>query len=460
MRPRPGMGHSTTKMQAQMARRYLQTGRMQEAERLLEAALSVDPADADAAALLAQVYTGRGQARRALEVLETATDRAPGSAELQRSLAATLAGIGRFEAAADTYRRVLALRPDWSDIYLRIALITPFTTYSSDVRAMEAAFEEAGTDSRARRSLAFALGKAFDDLGDYDRAFEFFSEGNRIARLGNRRSFDVEVREYETVMRAFDADYVRRLAGAGCTDASPVFVTGLPRSGTTLVEQILGAHPDVRAGGESLHLVNVVAELCDSVGGGFPSAIGRLRPDRIRYAGAEYVRRIRNSGADEMLVTNKAVGSAIFFGLIRVMLPEAKLIVCNRDPRDQALSFFQKDFGESLSHYYDLGELGRRHLVYRDLISHWQRLFPDAMLQVQYEDVVAAPEAQTRRMLEYCGLGVDPACLAFHGAAGPVTTLSLAQVRRPVNRESVGRWKNYANNLRPLLSALEPVPRE
>ncbi len=229
----------------------------------------------------------------------------------------------------------------------------------------------------------------------------------------------------------------------------------MPRSGTTLVEQILASHPDVYGGGELGDLKRIITSyfgMEDDTG--FADKIRQTESEYFIGAGDEYVTSVRNHFNTDKFITDKMPGNFKFIGMIRLMLPNAKVIHCRRDPLDTCLSIFKNYFSKSHYYAYDLTELGKYYNLYRDLMKHWHSVLPDFIYDIQYEDVVADQEKQSRALLEHCGLEWDDACLEFHRTDRPVMTASASQVRRPIYKDSVQSWKRYENWLAPLLDVL------
>jgi tetratricopeptide (TPR) repeat protein len=441
-------------LRIQMANQLFQAGQADKAEPLFRQILAKDPGNAQATLPLVELCKRRRLNSEAVELVDAMRRLNAEDPAVQRHVAVLLAGLGRFDLARSAWLRVRDLQPDDTDCFLRMALITDFTA-PDEMREMELLFARDDLSDRQRRPLAYALGKACDDLREYDRAFEYFLAGNEIARRSNRYSIDREAADYQRIQAAFPPDFFRRYSGSGIEDNGAIFVIGMARSGTTLVERILARHERVHGGGELTAFTELIDRIGAEVGAPFPFAGVNLDATLLQGAARRYISIIKNMSANSDYVTNKNVANNVYFGMARVMMPNAKFIFVDRDPRDQSLSFFQKDFGKNLPYYYSLEELGRRFHFNRRLEEHWRCVLPDSSLTIQYEDLVANPEALIRGLLEFCGLSFDPACLSFHESDDAVSTMSLTQVRRPLNSDSIGRWKNYQDHLKPLLDSLE-----
>lgn len=360
---------------------------------------------------------------------------------LRIQVATQLLQAGRTGEAEPLFRQILARHPGNAQATLPLVELCKRRKQNSGaVELVDAMRRSNAEDPAVQRHAATLLA----GLGRFD-----------LARRSNRYSIEREAADYRRIQEAFPPDFFRRYSGSGIEDDSAIFVIGMARSGTTLLERILASHERVNGGGELTVFTELVDRIGIEVGTPFPFANADIDDTVLQVAARRYVSIIKGISANSDYVTNKNVANNVYFGMARIMMPNAKFIFVDRDPRDQSLSFFQKDFGENLPCYYSLEELGHRYHVYRRLEEHWRRVMPDSSLTIQYEDLVANPEARIRGLLEFCGLSFDPACLSFHESDDAVSTLSLTQVRRPLNSNSIGRWKNYKDHLKPLLDSLE-----
>jgi hypothetical protein len=310
-----------------------------------------------------------------------------------------------------------------------------------------------------RRQLLFALGKAFSDLGDHDRSFGHLLEGNALKRQQIAYDEAKIIEEFARIRAVFTREMMDARRGVGCPSSVPVFVLGMPRSGTTLVEQVLASHSKVHGAGERPDLGLAAAHISEPGDTAallaFPEAVPRLSDERIRQFGERYVEAITSAAPTASRVIDKMPLNFFHVGLIHLALPNARIIHTRRDPIDTCLSCFATLFTGDHRVAYELGELGRYYRAYEELMEHWRRVLPNGvMLEVRYEDVVADFEPEARRVLAHCGLEWEESCLSFHGPGRPVRTASAAQVRRPIYRDSVGRWQPYRHLLGPLFDGL------
>lgn len=437
----------------------LALGRPREALARYDAALARKP---DFAEALNNRAVALGDLRRPVEALESydaAIALRPDDPELHDNRGVLLTELGRFEEAAMAAERAIALRPRRARSYYNLTMSNRSTPDDAHLHAMEDMARDTGSLSVEERiDLHFALGKVLADRGEHAASFDHLLSGNRLKR--SRIDYDEAAVSglFQRMRKALDARLMRERAGRGEPCASPVFIIGMPRSGTTLVEQILASHSEVYAAGETDDFARAMLGV-DGPAGGLaqsPEALSSMSDDQLRALGARYVDLVTAGAPAATRIIDKTMENFRFAGLIHLALPSAKIIHVRRDPRDTCVSCFSKLFHGYLPYTYDLAELGRYYRWYDRLMSHWRRVTPAAaMLEVRYEDVVADLETQTRRILAHCGLDWDARCLDFHLTRRPVRTASAVQVRQPLYDHSIGRWRSYAPFLEPLLTELE-----
>ena len=337
-----------------------------------------------------------------------------------------------------------------------LSLSKTFEPGDAAIASMEAfARDVSPLDVDGRIYVHFALGKAYADIARFEASFHHFSLGARLKRARSGYEEANVLSALAQTRSLYSRETMIRRSGHGDRSTAPVFVFGMPRSGTTLVEQILAGHREVHGAGEINDFEMAIAEL----GGGGALArpeLGPLSGAQLDQLGANYVGRARAAAPAANRIVDKTTENFRFAGLIALALPNARIIHVRRDPLDTCLSCFCTLFAEALPYSYDLAELGRYYRAYADLMDHWRAALPkDMMLEVRYEDVIADLEGQSRRIVDHCGLEWQARCLDFHLGERSVRTASFAQVRRPLYPTSVGRWRNYEALLAPLVAALD-----
>jgi len=412
---------------------------------------------------LGKLLHKNGRHNEALHHFKKARTLKPDEAAAHAAVAAVLQETGQIEAAIQGFRRAIALAPDRARYYLCLTRLAKLAADDPVLPVMQklAADNATSLPDKERSDIHFALGKALSDIGEHQHSFAHIQQGNAL----RRRHINYDEKRVFAGMRKmrelFSTEAIAGLARTGHSSTQPIFIVGMPRSGSTLVEQILARHPAVYAAGEVGTLLDTFRDAATQ----FPAwkTVAPLAhlTEAERFAVAEdYLQRLNARVADwtgdepPQRITNKTLGNYLYIGLIHQLWPNARIIHTMRDPVDTCLSCFSIPFNTQ-EFSFDLGELGRRYRQYHELMEHWRKVLPaGAMLDVRYEDVVENLEASARRIIAYCGLEWDEACLDFHKSTRPVRTSSMEQVRNPIYRNAIGRWRPDDETLRPLLEGL------
>jgi tetratricopeptide (TPR) repeat protein len=423
-----------------------------------ERAVTLNPGLFQAHNNLGAVLSAQGKLDQAMARLGQAIALKPDYPEPYNNLGKVLDEQGKFDQATARFEQALALRPDFAEAHYNRSNLKTFRPHDPDLAALEAIASDAGRLPPDKMVyIHFALGKALEDVGDYPRAFEHWLQGNAL----KHREINCDEVGFQRTCRlvadAFDASLFDRFSAAGDPSSVPIFVLGMPRSGSTLIEQVLASHPQVHAAGELKNLERVVNTVGDSAGQPvpYPAWICALDSDILRRLGNAYLASLPSLPDGKKRIIDKEPGNFLRVGLIRLILPNARIIHTMRDPADTCVSCFSRLFTD-LPFTYDLAELGRYYRGYHELMAHWRSVLPaGAMLDVTYEEVIDNLEEQARRLIDYCGLSWDDRCLSFHETRRPIATASNVQVRRPIYRTSLERWRRYEAYLQPLLAELE-----
>lgn len=405
---------------------------------------------------LATALKSQGMIGEAISAYEQAIAVNSRYAEAHNNLAILFHEQGRLADAVTHYDKALGIDPNYAEAYRNRASVGKFMSLGDDVQAMETAYANPDIRPEDKMHLAFGLGKVFEDLGDYARAFGLFSQGNALKRASFQYAIEAQAERFAALKRVFDEELFSRHLGSGHDDAAPVFILGMPRSGTSLIEQILASHPQVFGAGEMSVLNRIVeTRFDDPTGARFPERLSSVTDDDLTRAGRSYVDEVRALAGGASLVTDKMPGNFRLIGMIKLLMPNATVIHCRRDPLDTCLSIFKTYFTDDLPFAFDLREIGQYYRLYADLMEHWHQVLPGFVHDVQYEKIVASQAESTRGLLEICGLEWDDACLAFHKTDRAVRTASAAQVRRPIFTDSVRSSQNYGAQLAPLMEILQ-----
>ena len=368
---------------------------------------------------------------------------------------------GNKEQAIDSYRRAIKKHPAHGEAYYSLANLKLFSFTDKEIQAMESQEHNPGISYMARIYLDFALGKAYEDRGDYNKAFSYYESGNSFKRSQSRyKSEDMTV-EFHTQMDVFSESFVEANRGSGTKAADPIFIVGLPRSGSTLLEQILASHSQVDGTMELPNILSLAQKLRRgevlSGTSHYPSVLKTTDSDTLEGFGETYINDTRVHRGKAPFFIDKMPNNFRHIGLISLILPNAKIIDARRHPMGCCFSAFKQLFHEGQEFSYGLDEVGTYYKDYVELMDHWDKVLPGKVLRVQYEDVVADLDTQVRRILDYCGLDFEDSCISFHETERSVRTPSSEQVRQPIYQSGVDQWKNFEANLEPLKNALGPV---
>lgn len=442
---------------AQHARCLALLYRNDEARAAAEDALAAGATDPRTLDTIGVVLSRLGEHARAAELFERAAAAEPHNAGFQYNLAASLRFLGRFGAAERAYEAVLEAAPDFHRAHSALAELRRQTPRKNHVARLTRALEHANGKADAELHVRYALAKEHEDLGNYAQAFEHLRVGKARKRAALGYCVDDDRNLFETIIRTFHAGFL----GSGhpaCDSAEPIFVVGMPRTGTTLVERILSTHPSVASAGESQNLPLLVKRAAGTRSNRVLDEATVAAAASLDFAelGRRYVESTRPAGGLPRFV-DKMPLNFLYVGFIHLALPRAKIVCLRRHPLDTCLSNFRQLFALDFSYYnyaYDLADIGRYYVLFDTLMRHWGEALPGRVLEMSYERLVEEQETQTKRLLDFCGLPWAAECLDFHENRSPVATASAVQVRTPMNRGSIGRWRHYARELAPLRAQL------
>jgi tetratricopeptide (TPR) repeat protein len=397
----------------------------------------------------------------ALDAYERALRLNPAQIDVLLAKGRVLQTLGRRAQCEAAYKECIALRDDFGEAYYSLADLKNYRFDDAEIAAMEDLLREATAAPREGQAVAqlhFALGRAREQRGRYEEAFDQYSLGNALQR--RRAVFDAAAfeRKCRRVAALFDAAFFAARTGAGMPDPAPIFIVGMPRSGATLVEQVLASHSAVEGTMELPNLPGLVRELERLDGGGdaYPESVAAMSAGQFRALGARYIDETRIFRARSNFFIDKMPENFSHVGLIQLILPKAKIIDVRRHPMDTCFSAFKQFFAEGQSFTNDLEDLGRYYRSYVGLMDHWDSALPGRVLQVRYEDLVRDTETEVRRLLAHCGLEFEEACLRFYETRRAVGTASSEQVRVPMYDSSIGYWRLFEPQLEPLRRSLSP----
>ncbi len=431
-------------------------GRLEEADTAARHLVEIDPQNPQSWITIASVSTRLLRNEQALEAYERAAQLQPKEVRLQMSIGHVYKTLGRRDDSEAAYKAALALDPEIADAYWSLADLKNYSFDDDEIGAMQRLLESGRLDRSNMAQLHFALGKAFEQRAQYADAFASYARGNALRRLDAPFDIDHFERRSARIRSFFDAAFFARLAGSGDPDPAPIFIVGLPRSGSTLVEQILASHSAVEGTMELPNIINITHQFDDMVASrdGYPESVGSAPPGLLTALGARYLQETAPLRTGKEHFTDKLPNNFSHVGLIHAMLPRATIIDARRHPMDCCFSTFKQHFAEGQTFSYALDDLGRYYRCYLSLMDHWDAVLPGKVLHLQYEDLVRDPEANIRRLLDHCRLPFEAACLNFHETRRSVRTASAEQVRQPIYTAGVGHWRHFEKDLEPLRQAL------
>jgi len=438
----------------------LKRGKRMEAIDAFGQATVLEPGNGIAWEKLASATAGAGYPERAAEAFRKAVNLSPNFAGFHMGFGHVLKTLGDQEASLRAYREAIRLRPDFGEVYWSMANLKIFKFEDAEVEAMEKQVENTELNEVTDVHFRFALGKAYEDRKDYDKAWAHYHSGNERQRpLVNYDPVETNVQQ-DAIRSYFTRDFLSKAEGNGYADEGPIFIVGLGRSGSTLVEQILASHSQV----EGTEELSVLANLSDTIGRyrpdkqQYPKILDSMRPLDWRALGLEYLdgaKRYRMT--DKPIFTDKLPNNFPFVGLLHLILPNAKIINARRHPLDTCLGNYKQLFGRGQTFTYDMFELADYYKEYCLTMDHWNQLLPGKVLDVHYEETVTDLEGQVARILEHCGLPFEEKCVRFHETERAIKTASSEQVRQPIYTGGMGKWRKYEDHLGEWMEELGPI---
>jgi tetratricopeptide (TPR) repeat protein len=443
-----------------LIRRQKPEAAIHEAEKLL----AQEPNNPNFLTLKASILVRIGDQSGALEIYEKVLKNYPNQARAQMSYGHTLKTVGRLDESIEAYRKCIRLSPEVGEAYWSLANLKTFRFSDEDIENMRRQVTAEGGDADDQSHLAFALGKALEDRGGYDESFKFYKRGNGIRRIEHRHNPKVNVLESVRQVRALPRAFFEQRRAWGCQSPDPIFIVGLPRAGSTLLEQILASHSQVEGTSELQDIIGISRKLGgksrENPSGKYPECLAEMKPEQFRELGESYLETTRIQRSDTPFFIDKMPNNFRHIGLIHLILPNSKIIDARRHPMGGCFSGFKQLFAHGQTFTYGLEDIGKYYRDYVRLMDHWGAVLPGRVHRVQYEEMVADTEAQIRALLDYCELEFEEQCLRFYETDRAVRTPSSEQVRKPIYKEGLEQWRNFEAHLDPLKEALGPEVRQ
>ncbi|MBS0416582.1 MAG: sulfotransferase [Proteobacteria bacterium] len=438
-----------------LAQRHKFVQALEEAQRLI----AIDPGNRSFRTISANAFVGLGRHEQAQAIYRELLEGAPQDADLHLSIGHALKTLGRQTEAITAYRQAASARPDFGDAYWSLANLKTYRFPEEEVARMRLHAQARATAVTDQFHLCFALGKALEDRGDFAESFAFYSRGNELKKSESRYRIETFERSVLRQEEVCTADFFAARRGVGCASPDPIFIVGLPRAGSTLLEQILASHSQVEGTMELAEIPRLALHLSGREGNTqesrYPAVLAEMAPERLRELGEKYLddtQVLRTSGKPRFI--DKMPNNFRHIGLLHLMLPNARIIDARREPMACCFSNFKQLFASGQEFTYSLDDIGRYYRAYLRLMDHWDRVLPGKVLRIQHEAVVADLEGNVRRLLDFCGLEFEGACLEFWKTERNVRTASSEQVRRPIYTEGLQQWRNFEPWLGPLKEAL------
>ena len=446
---------SNARLLLERAHHLLALGRAEQARETAISALQSEPANPVLLDAIGTVLSKTGQQALARDAYERAVALAPDEPHFVFNRATVRRFLGDLEGAEQDYDRVISLRRDDYEAYLNRSELRVQTQERNHIQQLQTLLAAGIPHWRGEVAVQYAIAKEYEDLAEYERSFEHLQRGARLRHAHLRYDVANDVSTVGWIKQSYPG-----IAGitppARPGEAAPIFIVGLPRSGSTLVERILGSHSRIRMGGELPHFaLSVVAAVSGPAQLTRQQLIARSALVDFGMLGQDYLARVNAVGIRSGCFTDKMPLNYLYCGLIRRALPNARIVHVRRDPMAACYAIYKTLFQDGYPFSYDLQELGRYYVAYRQLMRHWSETMPGAIHELRYEELVADPVRHTRRLLDFCGLDWEDACADFHKNTAPTTTASAAQVRRRLYSTSVSQWRNYATQLASLRQQLK-----
>ncbi len=428
----------------------------------MEKLLLTDPHNKAYRTTYATVCTGFGDYSQALPLYREILTEAPNDPELHLSIAHALKTLGQTQEAIESYRAAAAVRPQYGEAYWSLANLKTYRFTDLEIARMRAPGASANTQLVDRYHLCFALGKALEDRGEYAESFTFYERGNALKKTECRYQAELLERNAHQQASVCTREFFAARQGMGCPDRSPIFIVGLPRSGSTLIEQILSSHSQVEGTMELADNPRLVQDLrglerTDDSNPRYPAVLTELSATDFERLGRQYLDDTRVYRKGKPRFIDKMPNNFRHLGLIHLILPNARIIDARRNPLACCFSNYKQLFASGQQFTYSIDDIARYYRMYVELMAHWDGALPGRILRIQHEEVVEDLEANVRRILEFCELDFEPGCVEFYKTERTVHSASSEQVRRPIYREGLDQWRHYEPWLGPLKEALGPL---
>jgi tetratricopeptide (TPR) repeat protein len=437
---------------------FLQIGMLDESEQSCLKALSLLPNYIQAQDHLGQIYMAKGRLDQAKAVYEKQLLENKQNVRALYTLGNIFKSQGKLELAKEKYQNAFSIYPEYSQAHFTYASIHKYSEKNDPhISLMLEQYQKPNLPLENKMQLSFALAKAYEDAKDFKRAYSYLETGNKIRHDRNNYTIESDEKFIKNIIKTFTKESIESLQIKAQISKKPIFIIGMPRSGTTLVEKILASHSEVYGAGELEHFFKLSTDgfLTDKTDFLF-APLNSYEKDKLENIGQSYLAKIKLLSKDDSYVTDKLPFNMLMVGFIKIAFPNAKIIHCVRNAKDNCLSIFKKNFTtDNYRFAYNLKTLGQFHKLYQSLMIHWHATFPDSIYDIEYEALIKNPEEEIKTLITACELNWEESCLDFHQTDAVIKTASAYQVRQPIYDTSVGLWKEYEENISELLDVLE-----
>ncbi len=404
---------------------------------------------------IADLKRKEGYITDAMSYLEKSINMSSNNIQAHKNIGIRMKYMGKPHEANEVYKKILELNPHDADTLREIGRTKRYNKEDPDIKKLLSIYNNLSIDYTTKLHACFALGKAYEDLQEYQKSFTYYQEGNQLRRSTFNYDLNKDINYIEIIKKFFTKQVIERLSKHGCSDASPIFIVGMPRSGTSLTEQIVSSHPNVYGAGELGTLSQLFNSIQQNSNHEAIKKITELKSEQVKQIGLEYIHQIRNFNDSKKFLTDKMPSNYALIGFIKSILPKAKIIHCMREPMDICFSIYKNLFSQT-RYYFDMHEIGTVYRLYQEIMAHWKAVLPNnSYYEIQYETLIDNQRLETKKLLEYCELEWDEQCLSFEHNQRSVETASAFQVRQPIYKDSVKKWKHYEQWLQPIINELK-----
>ena len=433
-------------------------GAFDEAIVCLETTIALKPDYVEAYYNLGALFQLRSDIERAEISYKKTIELSPSHVSALNNLGIIFGYRGMIAEAKECYEKAIVTNPEMTRAYYNLVHLYKVSRGDELIESLEKIKEKDNLPIESITEIHFALGKIYADLEDFDKSFENFLIGNQNRGKHKGKNFDIENfhKEIDSLLSVCDINFFKQKNGYGINSEIPIFIVGMPRSGTTLIEQILSSHPEIFGANELTYIKEFMSEIfVNNDSSSFENMLASFQSDDSRIYAEKYLKLLKRFSGTALRITDKMPGNYEHLWLIALMFPKAKVIHCIRNPVDTCLSCFCLNFEQGYGFTNDLSILGQYYNEYQRIMRHWHNVLTIDILDVTYESIVDNQEVESKRIIEFCGLDWSDNCLDFHNNKRSITTASMLQVRKKIYRSSIGRWRRYEKHLKPLLDALE-----